>query len=330
MNILGLSQKNSGCGYHRVVLPLAYMEGIKGYVTNIPSDETIDSYNYLLYNRISVLDKNIHVLKDKGYKIILDLDDDWILPPSHILYENYLTLAPQIEINIKNADLVTVTNERIYNRVKNITDKVEILPNALPYGVNQFTDITHEADKVRIFWCGSITHDKDIALLKMPFKRLNAHKNVQMVIGGFNHSNDFSKYLWERMWKDFTDHGKLDNLILPSCDPTDYMKLYEHADIVVIPLEKSGWHAAKSNLKILEAAAKKLPVIVSAVEPYILDEDAPVLWVRNQSDWYKHLNNLINNKNLREDYGQKIFEWAKTKYNYFEINERRKQLFESI
>jgi glycosyltransferase involved in cell wall biosynthesis len=306
------------------------MDGIKGYVTNMPSEQNIEDFNYLLYNRISVLDNNIDALKDKGYKVIVDLDDDWILPPSHILHENYKTIAPQIEINIKNADLVTVTNERIYNRVKTITDKVEILPNCLPYGINQFTDIRHESDKVRIFWCGSITHDRDIRILKMPFKRLTSYKNIQMVIGGFNHSNDYSKYLWERMWKDYTVGGKLDNLILPSCDPTDYMKLYEHADICVIPLEKSEWHGAKSNLKILEAAAKKLPVIVSAVEPYILDKDAPVFWVNNQSDWFKHLNNLINNKNLREDYGQKIFEWAKTKYNYFDINTRRKQLFESI
>ena len=86
------------------------------------------------------------------------------------------------------------------------------------------------------------------------------------------------------------------------------------------------------NAKVdeLEAAAKKLPIVVSAVKPYILDSDAPVFWVHNQTDWFKHLNKLINNKNLREDYGEKIFEWAKTKYNFFDINAGRKQLFESI
>jgi len=83
-------------------------------------------------------------------------------------------------------------------------------------------------------------------------------------------------------------------------------------------------------LKILEASVKSIPCIVSAVEPYINDMDAPVLWAKNQTDWFKHMNFLINNKNARQDYGQRLNEWAKEKYNLHEINKERRTTFANL
>jgi hypothetical protein len=108
------------------------------------------------------------------------------------------------------------------------------------------------------------------------------------------------------------------------------MKMYEEADIMLIPLENTAWHSSKSNLKMLEAATKKVPVICSAVEPYINDKEAPVMWVRNQSDWYRHTKYLVKNKNAREDYGEKIYEWAKAKYDLLKVNENRRTAFADL
>jgi hypothetical protein len=118
--------------------------------------------------------------------------------------------------------------------------------------------------------------------------------------------------------------------IIKGTTPDQYMHMYKNADIMMIPLMKSDWASCKSNLKILEASVKSIPVICSAVEPYTMDHDAPVLWARNQSDWYKHLKFLINNKNARIEYGQNLNQWAKEKYNIFEINKSRKATFENL
>ena len=106
--------------------------------------------------------------------------------------------------------------------------------------------------------------------------------------------------------------------------------MYENADICVIPLEQSDWHACKSNLKILEAASKRLPVIVSNVPPYNIDADAPVLWVNKQSDWFNYINLLVNNPNLREQLGNALYEWAKKKYNFTEVNNSRRQAYSNL
>ena len=324
---------DSGCGFHRVVLPLGFMNDIEGYVTNFPQPEIMEQpWDIMLYNRFSPFDVNMVEFKERtNTKVIVDLDDDWVLPPSHINYYHYLTYRERLENNIRNADLITCTNRLIADKVAKLNPNVEIIPNGIPFGHHQFTQDREQSEKVRIFWCGSITHEKDLAILRGPIRRLQSDKDkIEMVLGGYNDGNQRSKEIWDRMLNTFTAGKTIPHKILPGTLPNEFMNMYKHADICVIPLEGGPWHAAKSNLKILEAASKKIPVVVSAVKPYINDKDAPVLWVRNQQEWYRHLKTLIHDKEKREDLGNKLYEWAVKKYNLLDINQRRRSIYESL
>ena len=264
-------------------------------------------------------------------KVVLDMDDHWKLPSNHLNYYDYQVFTPRIENNIRTADLVTCTNEVLANEIEKLNKNVLILPNALPYGYHQFTDEKSEDERIRIFWAGGITHEGDLEILKNPIRRLSAHKDkITMVLGGYTETDGVSKWIWDKMKGYFTSATTLDYRLHKGTTPDKYMSMYNDADIMVVPLLESDWSACKSNLKVLEAAAKSLPVICSNVRPYNLDTDAPILWVNNQKDWYKHLNYLINNENARIDYGEKIKEWAKSKYNFFDINDQRRWAFESI
>jgi hypothetical protein len=88
VRVLGLSHPNSGCGYHRVVLPLITMPEVKGIITNHPNEEILSQkYDILLYNRVSQFDGNFdRVREDLGCKIVVDMDDDWLLPSNHLNY----------------------------------------------------------------------------------------------------------------------------------------------------------------------------------------------------------------------------------------------------
>lgn len=329
INIIGLTHKESGCGYHRVILPLAYMDDIKGYVTNFITEDKTDNWDILLYNRICQYDINWNKTKELlGCKVVMDIDDHWVLPINHLNYEAYKDMGERIERNLLQADLVTVTNSNLLNKVKQFNDNVVVVPNALPYGLGQFNNEKIHTNKVRLFWCGSVSHENDIKILREPLKRLSGRRNVQMVMGGYNDSDLLTKSIWDRMFSMFT--GNLPSLKLHSVSPTNYMDMYNYADIVLIPLEESDWHGCKSNLKILEAAAKKLPVICSNVAPYNMDVDAPVLWVNNQKDWFKYINLLINNPSLRQQLGEQLYAWATKRYNFKEINRNRYEVFESI
>ena len=331
MNILGLARVNSGCGYHRIVCPLGFMNDIKAFVTNVVTPEVLeDHYDIIFYNRFSIIDNQLEEYKKK-YKIVLDLDDDWKLPPNHLNYEDYQTLTATLENNIRQADLIFCTNERILNRVQTINKNALIIPNALPYGIDQFTTDKIEDEKIRIFWCGSITHNHDLEILRCPLNKLMQHKKkIKMIMGGYDDANYQSKVIWDKMLSAFTIGKQLEYAVIRGLLPNKYFQMYSYADIMLIPLEDSKWHAAKSNLKILEAAAKKIPVIVSAVEPYINDLDAPLFFVRKQTDWMKHLNYLINDEQARKESGEALYNWAVKKYNLSNINDIRRSAFANL
>lgn len=331
IQVLGVTQKASGCGWHRVLLPLAFMPDSYNHICNAPTEEILKERNFeiLLYNRFSQFDNDWHETK-KHFKVVIDLDDDWELPYSHPLHQFYEPQKKRVINNIFNADMVTCTNERIAEKVSKYNKNVKIFPNCIPLGEQQYTELRHESDKVRIFWAGGSTHMNDIALLKNPIKRFSGLNNIEMVLGGYTGTDPVSKEYWDKVHSMFTNGNKLANRKLNGTLPNNYMTHFEHADIMVIPLEDSQWHACKSNLKILEAASKRIACVVSDVEPYNKDKDAPVLWVKNQSDWFKHISYLVNNPTERVKMGNELYEWAKEKYNYKKIGAERREAFGNL
>jgi glycosyltransferase involved in cell wall biosynthesis len=332
MNILGLTHYTSGCGYHRIILPLGYMQDTKAYATNMITQETAQGWDVMLFNRICPYDHDFETIrKDMGCKIVVDLDDYWKLPPNHINAGFYEKTAERIERNIAAADLVTVSNEAVAKHARKLNNNVVVLPNALPFGLNQYNDFKQDSQRVRILWAGSVTHEHDLKIIRNPVARLKQYSDkIQMVMAGYNDTDAYTKSIWDRMFSSFTMGGQLPYMKIHSLMPAEYMAAYEYGDIMVIPLESSEWHSCKSNLKILEAAAKRIPVIVSNVAPYNQDADAPVLWVNKQSDWFEHLKYLINNEEARKEYGEKLYQWAVSKYNLADVNTRRREAFANL
>ena len=96
MRILGLTNRFSGCGYHRVILPMALMPDIKGTITDTEQDT---QYDILFFNRLTeYYDNNIHSARNKyGCKLVMDIDDDWVLPHNHILHFTFYEIKNKIE-----------------------------------------------------------------------------------------------------------------------------------------------------------------------------------------------------------------------------------------
>jgi glycosyltransferase involved in cell wall biosynthesis len=339
--ILAIGHPNNGVHYHRIHLPLSLMPDVYVLFTDFINDEVLQrGFDVVLCNRFvhGCSAEQMAQYKTKyDFKLIVDIDDYWVLDPWHILYGNYPT--QEIIKYIKIADTVTVTHDRLRNEVHQHNKSCEILPNALPYGTGQFaankvsieeSGVDIPKDSLRVLYAGGVTHEQDIAIISNPFKRIASDSflksKLSFVLAGYDSSNKDVAAIWHRMISNYLCGFKLNGYVREPLPPDRYMAFYSEAEICIAPLISSRFNSMKSNLKTLEAAAFKLPILVSAVDPY-LDSGGIKIW--NQTDWFNWFKLLAKSKEAREDYGEINFAYSIKHHNFESINTQRKHIYES-
>ena len=329
MRILAITSKTSGVAYHRIIMPIVNMQKDYCLMTDTISEETfMGNYDIVILNRMLANitpEQMIEWRKKYGFKLIVDNDDYWHLDASHILFQQYIiNSVPQQIINwIQVADLCTCTHERLAEEIYKLNTNVEIIPNAIPYGEEQFILDKKPSDLVRLFWSGSGTHGRDIEILRNPMKRINFP--VRTIIAGYNEGE---KPIWDGMIASFTNGLKLNPTIYNFNQVTEYMAAYCDSDISLIPLVDSKFNAMKSNLKVLETASKKNPAIVSNVHPY--KGFYPACHVNSQKDWYYWIKMLVNDKDARTHYGNALYEYCNKNFNLHEVNKQRFAIYSKL
>lgn len=346
MRIIAFANKNSGPAYHRIIMPLMLMEDTDVYVTNDLRVEDFDKgCDIFMYNRImpTHAQPQLDLLKKKhGFKTVVDIDDYWELDPHHILYKEYQEMGfAHLQIgHLCQADAIFTTHQRLADEVEkalrhNLTlgirgeyphyhrPSVHVLPNAIPH-MGQFAITPTQHDLVRLFWQGSVTHRQDIELLATPIQCLGKMaKKMKMIMAGYTPD----EYEWFEMANTYTAKLKHQYKLIPGANVAQYYQAYENADICLVPLVNSPFNRMKSNLKILEAANLGLPVIASAVHPYL---GMPVNYCRSSRDWISHIKRLVQFPARRQEEGQRLAEYCQEHYNFHKINNERKQILEHV
>lgn len=335
MTILTLTQKYSGCGYHRLMLPLSHMEKEYGRITDSMIDEQWHEkkYDIVFINRTWDNEDLLKRRKEQGFKLVVDVDDYWHLNHDHLMYESYnqSNYSARLIKHMREADLVTCTHSRLADAIYPHNKNIEVLPNAIPYGEAQFDGERVKTDGVKLFWAGGITHENDLKLLQGVTYELDKHvQNIHMVMGGYADSNSTEQYYWGRMASYFTNDRKLPYTLIRGMEVFEYYKMFRHADIMLIPLVKNNFNAYKSNIKILEAAGKAIPVVVSDVNPYKGFPSEVVNYATTRRDWIEHIKRLSESEELRNEQGVKLHEYCRKYFNFQDINERRRNAFLSL
>jgi len=328
MKILCIYDK-SGPKYHRILLPVFLMQGVE-ILTNYKIDEEqLPGVDIVFFNRMiprttiqGVLDLKIKY----GFKLVIDFDDYWILGRDHLLYEQYNNhMASEVMAAfITESDAVTVTHDRLAEKVYPLNKNVHILPNAIPQ-FDQFLCKKIPDDKLRLFWCGGVTHRKDLEIIKRPLQLIKRDK-VKFVIGGFEHKNPE----WKAMAKAFTCNSSYNTEVIESLPVDKYYHIYAKCDVSLVPLLPTKFNGLKSNLKVLESANIGAPVIVSRVDPYLGFPDDIVNYVDNYASWYQQINKLIKNPALVKEQGRCLKEYCEKEFNFEAVNKKRKQLFDAV
>jgi glycosyltransferase involved in cell wall biosynthesis len=119
---------------------------------------------------------------------------------------------------------------------------------------------------------------------------------------------------------------------------------YNLFDVSLAPISPSEFNSNKSQLKIIEAGFHKKPIIASENMPYTFDlisaykegkflESGNALLVpqnKNHKQWYKYMKLLIENPNMIEDLGNRLYETVKDKYSLVTVSKDRTEFFKTI
>lgn len=159
----------------------------------------LKGYDIIHYHRtfVTSLDINlqlINMLKNNGTKLIVDIDDYWILDKTHPLYTYSIeTNLKDIAIqNLINADYVTTTTEFFKNEIKKYNKNVLVLVNSINTDIQpQFKNNNKfDRDCVNITYIGGSSHLYDVKLLEGTVNMLhndNSLKNkFKIILGGFD------------------------------------------------------------------------------------------------------------------------------------------------
>ena len=107
MRILGITQKHSGVGWHRIMMPLTHMKKDYCLITDVLNEEVLDNgFDIVVINRMLNIEiEQIENWKAKyNFKLVIDNDDYWKLDATHVLYQRY-----------QNGDIANkITNLKLY------------------------------------------------------------------------------------------------------------------------------------------------------------------------------------------------------------------------
>tara|TARA_R110002020_G_scaffold437376_2_gene647610 strand:+ start:834 stop:2141 length:1308 start_codon:yes stop_codon:yes gene_type:complete len=130
-------------------------------------------------------------LKKHGVKLVMDLDDYWMVTPDHPGYRTLKNSGMDRDIieNLKMVDYVTTTTPIYADKISRYNKNVVVLPNAVDPSEDQFKHKLEDTDKkMRVGWLGGSSHLEDLRLASPSVSRfLGNHKeDTQFVLCGFD------------------------------------------------------------------------------------------------------------------------------------------------
>jgi len=287
-----------------------------------------------------------------GKIAIYDIDDlDWEISKENPVYAIFKERGLE-EITkecIKSATVVTVPSRQLARSASQFNSHIEVVPNAIDYD-NYFWNLPKKDDGwIRVGWVGGSSHFHDLKLIEGLGKWvIETFPNTKFVLGGFDPcvigpTSDGMKWLsWDysdkNVWalyksvlfgKDY-DVNRVD--IVPTRHIYVYPLVLKDVDIMLAPLLTNNFNKNKSNLKVIEASARKIPIIASDLGIYsdVIVPSVNGYIAHTAQDWKTYLTKLIEDSNLRKRLGERLYKDMRVKHDISIQAEHRLDIIVSL
>lgn len=330
MNLLLLCDGMNGVIYHRIATPHLRMQlmGLANVDVCQNPHEFMDidykAYDLIIFSRW-LGEKHYDVLKkiaQSGTKYAVDVDDYWALPRYNPAYQAYRKGIKQaIKDAMHYADAVICTTPHLQSKVFEFNRNCYIVPNCLDYEHEQWSQDKPKSYNLRIGWVGGVTHYEDLKLVNEAINRLQFDYDFEFYICGYTGGEE-----WDKIVKLFNNPK-----IVGGVNTFEYGHAYKHLDFVIAPLLNESFNNHKSELKILEASAYNLPIVVSDCYPYkYCENNLGVLFAANDK-WEDRIEKMIlMSEESRQGMGQLNSEYCRKHYNLEHWCRERELIYKKI
>lgn len=221
------------------------------------------------------------LLKEAGVRVILDLDDYWVLPPDNSARKGYewnydpsQGVRKAIENAIKIADHLWTPNPLIYKQAKKLNSRLtySVIPNAIDPEEGTWRKDKNFSGGVRFGYTGAKNHHKDLELMGIDWSK---HYTYCTNLDGYH------EYLQA-------------NEVSDPLELHEYGSLYHNFNVSLAPLRSRKFDKCKSNLKAIEAGFTGCALIASNTTPYkelIVNGENGIL-CSNFQEWEEAVNSM--------------------------------------
>lgn len=291
MNICVISDQvgknTSGVLFHRLLTPHEFLEKLglaKVYVSthfsSLPQ-EVKNAADIVVFSKVPpfyttpILE--IEEMKNRGAKVVVDIDDVWYDHEGHILKNVFRgPLAwqyphPRDEAILKVfnlADLITTPSKFLERKIKEITQTTILYtPNLVDVEREQYKVNKKTAEGVfRIGYMGNAMHLHDFKVCAPALSSVISRggANIEFWYAGFSKESGDEQLniIQSHLPKGAKFVG------VPYRDYNSYADFYNYVDVAIAPLRDIEFNWGKSILKICEASLMKTPIIASKIPPY--------------------------------------------------------------
>lgn len=324
---------------------------------DIYPDDFLQTIDLVLFCReIDNTNGIIEVLNKLGIRFGLDLDDYWILPEDHLLYEYYKEYnKPQLIVDsIKVAHFVTCTTDILASKIKEHNKNVYVIENGIDTE-DQVWQLNHiESKRIRYGFTQGSTHIPDVYSIHHDIQQSLYNKdfynNCQITLTGWSGiKKEKSIYVaYERMLTDnlntlsverdyinkLKDYRTPNGISKPyrrieSLPVYEFAKVYDEIDILVSPLLNNDFNNCKSELKMIEAAFKGCAIMCHNVNPYsnlMTKDNSFDLTEKSFYEWSKY---ILNNALIIKDKANQLTLDCK-RFSLNLLTNKRKELYEQF
>ena len=277
----------------------------------------LDLFNVCKYDKI-VIEKELFpyfppifefLIKNKNY--IIDIDD--------AIFHNYdlnsnriirFLLGKKIDMVFRYSNVVIAGNKYLYNRAISSGAKcVKIIPTVIP--IEKYNLSKNKNNEIVIGWIGSPSTIKYLKSVSNVLEELVEKYNVKLHIIGAIENIGFKKNIEYFGWSELTEIDLISNI-----------------DIGIMPLDDTPCAKGKCAYKLIQYMGCGIPSVASPVgmNNLVIKHEKNGYLARNNYEWYKYLERLINNENLRKLMGENARSIVKQKFSTNAVYEKFKKI----